>query len=323
MRTVLTSFSVLLLALCVGCPGTPPAVPSFPGDPTPHIVNEAETNEAEPPVPITEESGDEPVAPAESAVEARTARPSPAVAADSASVPHPPLDALTQQIDLYVEALGTALERLDGSRNYAEDAANVVRDASGLALVALAVGLANDDSQYKKAAPHIITAAKTLVAAQNLEEGQSAFAGLKSALGNTSEAPALSWSDKIVGLKPAKSAIQSLNSAVKRTTDTERKLNTLLTRQPQRVYPPLAALAVLSQGMIPNVGETEKPDAVAEWKKYCEDFRNAALKVNAAAHQYAAAESGDYSVYSAAMTAMAESCDDCHRTFYPSAVGQE
>ena len=289
----------------------------------------------EPPAPVVEpEPVVEPPAPVvepEPVVEppAPVVEPAPvaAIAAVSAGgVPLPPLDDLTTQIDLYIAEIGRALEGLDGSNNYVQDAANVVRDVSGLALLALAVGLADADSKYKPSASHMIAAAKTLAAAQSFDEGQAAFAALQAALENTSEGTPLSWSDKVSDLAPAMKALPNLSSAVKRNTDTERKLNTVLDRQPQRAYPPLAALAVISQGTIPNITQTEKPDAVEEWKKACEEFRDAALKANAAAHLYAQvkAEGGepDYSVYSASIAALAESCDDCHRIFYPSAVGQ-
>ena len=348
MRHILT-LSVLLLAFCIGCP-EPPAPPTTP-EPPPVDATPVETDEApapvlepppavEPPAPVVDPTpAVEPPAPVVEpapAVEAPApvVEPAPAVemapvaavAAFSGDVPLPPLDDLTVQIDLYIAAIARAMEGLDGSNNYTQDAANVVRDTSGLVLVVLAVGLADADSKYKQPAPHIIAAAHALIAAQNLEEGQAAFAALQAALTNTSDGTPLSWSDKMADLAPAMKALPNLSSAVKRITDTERKLNLVLDGNPQRAYPPLAALAVIAQGTIPNVVQTEKPDAVEEWKKACEEFRDAALKANAAAHLYAQvkAEGGepDYSVYSVSIAALAESCDDCHRLFYPNAVGQ-
>jgi C-terminal processing protease CtpA/Prc len=101
----------------------------------------------------------------------------------------------------------------------------------------------------------------------------------------------------------------------------------ILDRRPEQVLGQTAALAVISQGSIPNVAETTKPDAMEEWKRYCEEFRDAAIKVNAVTRQYAQGiaddQTPDYSIFTAAFRAMTESCDDCHRVFYPSAVGKE
>ena len=254
------------------------------------------------------------------------------VVADTVTVPLPPVADLTAQIEDYVNRIETSLDRLDGSPKYAEDSADIVRDASALAAVALAVGLAEEDSKYKQSASHIIKAARSLAVAENIEDGNNAFAALKSSLTDLSEGTPLAWTDKIAGLSPLMKALPNLSSAVKRVTDTERKLTTIAAganartqEARQRVFAQLAALAVVSQGSIPNVVQTTKPDAVAEWTKYCEEFRDAALKANAAAHQFAqnlAEGTADYSIFEAAFKAMEISCDDCHRTFYPDAVGK-
>jgi hypothetical protein len=237
-------------------------------------------------------------------------------------VPMPPIDHLTAQADEYMTKLGTNLESLDGTTRYTSDAADIVRDASALSLVALSIGLAEADSKYKKAAPQMIEAAQSLVAAKSLAEGQKAYEGLKSALTSTGGGTPLSWSVKVAQLTPLMKAVPNLNSAVKRQTNTERKLSLQLERSPQQIYGALAALAAISQGSIANVSETSKPESAAEWKKYCEEFRDATLKVNNVTRQYAEKET-DYAAFKTAMNAMSASCDHCHAVFYPSAVGKD
>ena len=79
---------------------------------------------------------------------------------------------------------------------------------------------------------------------------------------------------------------------------------------------------MISQGIIANASETSKPEAVDEWKKSCENFRDVSLKANEAAHQFAEGKI-EYAVYRAmAIDAVAESCDSCHKVFYPSALGK-
>jgi len=242
-------------------------------------------------------------------------------------VPLPPVADLVAQVDYYMTRMGRSMDFLRATPRYVASAADVVRDSNALALIALAIGLAEEDSKYKGPAPHIIAAAQSLAAAQNYPEGRRAFEALRRALTNTEEAPPLSWSDGVAGLTPVMQALPNLSSAVNRTTDTELKLNTLLDRQPQQVFSQLAALAAISQGSIPLVAETELPDAVEDWKRYCEEFRDAAIKANAAAHQFARDRAEgrvpDYSIFRTAFLAMRESCDDCHRVFYPRAVGMD
>jgi len=332
MRTVLT-FSVLILVLCVGCPQvTPephngetvePIVMPDPNRPPPHI---------EPLVPRQRPA--EVISPPEEAIEEETIAPDiTGVISDilrkyaAEVVPLPPVEDLVAQIDDYITRMGQSMDFLDGAPRYVASAADVVRDSNALALIALAIGLAKDDSKYKRSAPHIIAAAQYLAAARNYPEGRRAFETLRRSLTNTEEAPPLSWSDRIAGLTPVMQALPNLSSALKRVTDTEPKLHTILDRRPQQVFSQLAALAAISQGSIPLVAETEQPNAVEEWKKYCEEFRDAAIKANAAAHQFARERADgrqpDYSIFRTAFLAMLESCDDCHRVFYPRAVGLE
>ena len=242
-------------------------------------------------------------------------------------IPLPPVEDLTKQIDEYFKKMGDSLEALDGSPRYAADSGDIVRDANALALIVLAVGLAETDSKYKKPAPLIIVAAQNLATAKSLEEGQKAHEALKVSLIGAGEGKSLAWSDKVADLKPAMKALPNLSSAVKRSTNTERKLGIILDRQPQQIFGQTAAMAVISQGTIPNVAETTKPDAVEEWKKHCEEFRDAAIKVNTVARQYAKdrddGKEPNYTVFDAALKAMTESCDDCHKVFYPSAIGKQ
>ena len=242
------------------------------------------------------------------------------------AVPLPPVADLTAQVDEYIASIGKTLDDLDGSPKYADDAAGIVRDATALALVVHAIGLAEADSKYKKPASQIIVAAKILASAKSFDEGTIGYEGLKASLTGEGGGAPLSWTDKIANLTPAMKALPNLSSAVKRRTDTERKLNSKLESQPQQVYGALAAMAVIAQGTIPNIAETPKPEAVAEWKQRCEEFRNAALKANADAHQYAQDKADDkepnYAAFNTSFKAMSASCDDCHKVFYPSAVGK-
>lgn len=236
------------------------------------------------------------------------------------AVPMPPLDDLVAQVDEYVEKLGKNLEDMDGTANYKNDADTIVRDASGLALVALALGKAEGDSKYKKAAPGIIKAAAALVKVENYADAKKAYDELKAALTSEGDPASLEWT-KVVALKPVMLAVPNLDSTVKRLTNTEKKLKQQLTRNPGRVYGGTAAMAAIGQGSIVNVDETEKPDAKAEWETECKRFRDAAIKANAAAHGFSDGKI-KYAEYEAVYAELAKTCDACHAIFQPSQVGK-
>lgn len=341
MRTVF-ALSVLILIFCVGCP---PPVPEPDGEGTNKSIVTPDFNKPEPlieplvprvaPPADATPLDDVPLegTPPEKAPEETTSFMSDVLgkyAADiiaAKAVPLPPVEDLTTQIEEYIIKMGESLEFLDGSPRYVADSGDIVRDANALALIALALGLAETDSKYKKSAAHIILATQNLAAAQTLEEGQKAYKALQASLAYTETGKPLSWSDKVSNLTPAMKALPNLSSAIKRVTNTPRKLALISDKSLNQVFAQTATMAVISQGTIPNVTETTKPDAIAEWKKHCEEFRDAAIKVNAVTRQYAKDRNDekdpDYAVFDAAFKAMITSCDDCHKEFYPKAVGMQ
>ncbi|MDR0870571.1 MAG: hypothetical protein LBN39_07235, partial [Planctomycetaceae bacterium] len=235
------------------------------------------------------------------------------------AVPLPPVADLVGQVDEYIEKIGKSIEDLDGSTNYKADAEAVVRDTSGLSLVALAVGLSPEDSKYKKAAPGIIKAATALGAVDKYDDAKKAFDALKASLTSSGDPASLAWT-KVAELAPVMKAVPNLSSSATRWTNTEKKLKAKI-KKPEQLYGALAALAVIPQGSIANAKDTGKADQEAQWKKDCEQFRDAALKANAAAHRFADDEA-DYAAYWNAFKAMTDSCDSCHKTFHAAAVGK-
>ena len=227
------------------------------------------------------------------------------------TIPLPPIADLGAQADDYLEKIGSTLKDLDGTSDYKKDADAVIRDANGLTLVALAIGLSLEDGKYKKAAPGIIAAALALEKVDKLDAANKAYADLKAAFESSGDPATLAWT-KVADLGPVMKAVPNLDSAVKRLGNTERKLK----KSPEKVLAPLAGIAAIAQGSVANVKETIKPDAEAEWKKECELFRDAAIKANAVVHAFAD-EKATYADYDAAYTSLSETCESCHKIFQP------
>jgi hypothetical protein len=222
---------------------------------------------------------------------------------------------LVDQIDEYILRIGENLNDLKTSENYVTDGDSVFRDASGLAVVVLMVGLSETDSRYRRAAPELLVAVRRLVAAADYKTAVLEFEAVKAALKSDSEPNKLKLM-KVVKLKPVMKAMPNLNSNVRRLTNTESKLKRQLARKPKQIFGQLAALAAISEGSIPNGDETLKPTELDKWKSECERFRDVAIKANIAAHDF---EKGKikYEKYWTAFSELSRSCDSCHNTFYP------
>ncbi len=225
------------------------------------------------------------------------------------AVPFPPAADLVAQADDYLEKIGGTLKDLDGTSDYKKDADAVIRDANGLSLIALTLGLSPEDNKYKKAAPGIVAAAIELEKVEKLDAANKAYEALKAAFASSGDPSTLGWT-KVASLGPVMKAVPNLDSAVKRLGSTEKKLK----KDPSRISAPLAGMAAIAQGSIANVKETAKPDADAEWKKECELFRDAAIKANATVNAFAKGEA-TYADYEAAYQKLAETCESCHKIF--------
>ncbi len=239
------------------------------------------------------------------------------VAADTE--PMPPVDDLVMQVDEYVAKIGKTVDELSTSTNYKLDGEFVVRDANGLALVTLAIGMHPEDSKYKKAVPSIIQAAQDLAKAQQYAEAKKSLEALQASLSASGDLPAMEWK-KVADLRPVMKAVPNLSALLKRLTNTEPKMKRAI-KKPASIYGATAALAAISQGSIANAADTNKPEEVELWRKECELFRDAALAANAALHDYAEGNI-DYAAYWAIHNRMAAACDTCHEIFSPTAVGQ-
>lgn len=225
----------------------------------------------------------------------------------------PPIADLEPQVEQYVARLKKTLEDLDGSVRFADDAEVLYRDASTLSMIALALALAPEKSKYKEAAHGIIQTAEKLQSVKSIEEATQVVAELEKAMTSQS-ATVLTWK-KIAPLKPLMKAVPNINTLIKRNLRTEAALK----KGDKKVLEGSAALAVIAQGSLPNVAETIKPDAEKEWKNYCRDFRDAALKVHQTTRSYMDGQA-EYEAVEAAFEKLTDSCNSCHTLFFSGTI---
>ncbi|MDR1493983.1 MAG: hypothetical protein LBT05_14875 [Planctomycetaceae bacterium] len=236
-------------------------------------------------------------------------------AADAVALP--PAADLEFQVDYYVKELAKDLEDLSSSKDFAADSSVLSREGNALILVSLAIGLSEEESKYKAAAPSIVKAAKDVAAAKDLAGAKAAVEALNKSLTAKSDEK-LEWK-KVAAMSPTmKLAVPRINTSMTRYVRIERALKTGI----NNVKGGTAALAALSQGLGPNFDETQKPDQKDKWLELLYDFRDAALKANAAAHGF---EKGDvkFADFKKSISEMKESCEKCHAVFAEGTVSVE
>ncbi len=210
-----------------------------------------------------------------------------------------PVDDLVDQVEFYVQELEECLE---DEAEFDDSVDKVQRCANSLAAIALAIGLHDQDSPLRKATPVLIKACQELAVAKDHATAKVGVAAVKSALAANGDPSKLKWG-KVANLRCLMLEVPLINTRMK-----------TYMRRFERGAPSLegksAALVAISQASLANADETEAPDKVAEWYKYCTDMRSAAGALNKAAH------AKNEEAAKTAMDALQKSCDDCHAVFH-------
>ena len=219
--------------------------------------------------------------------------------------PAPPLSTvvaaedLVDQVEYYVEELEECVEN---SEEYEDSVEKIERYSNTLAVIALAVGLHDRGSRLSKAAPVLVKASQQVANAKDYASARSAVSSMKAALTASGNPATLKWT-KVAHLHPLMEQVPLINTRVKRYI-----------RRFEKGVPYIkgnsAALVAIAQGSMANADETEAPDKVVEWYKYCAQMRDAAGALNKAVHN------NDESAAEVAMEALQQSCDDCHAVFH-------
>ncbi len=279
------------------------------------IVDEAAEEAAdaptEPPVEIKEgpEEGEGAEKPAEETTEEVAAKPAEEPAAEGAISSFAPADDLAAQVPEYIEKLDAAVET---EEDYKESEGAIGKKANTLILIALGLGLNDQDSKYKASAAAMMKAAQDLAKAEDYATAKAAVAAVKKAAAGEGAAEVeLKW-EKVAALPELMEQVPLVNTKLKRYVKGSR-----FKSKAEDTRGMSAVIAVIAHGSIANASDTEKPDAVAEWEKFCVQMRDAAAAVNAGIR------AGDQDATAKAMEALGKSCDDCHAVFHEEELEKE
>lgn len=212
-----------------------------------------------------------------------------------------PAEDLAGQAEQYIKGLEKCVESAD---EYKEGKEKIAKDANTLIIVALALGLHDEDSKYKAAAPAIVKAAQALAATKDLDSAKKAVADVKAAAdGKGAAGGELKW-EKVADLPELMKQVPVINTKLKLTV---KKLN----KKAKEAAGYTAVLAAISQGTLADTSATKNADQVKQWQDFCVAARDNAGAANAAIHK------GDEAEVAKTMEKLNQSCEDCHAVFKP------
>jgi hypothetical protein len=222
-----------------------------------------------------------------------------------------PAEDLVYQMDKYIAEMekGTATES-----KYKEDLAEekasqtgstkVGQTGSTMVLLAVALGLSDQDNKYKANAGALLAACQKLAVAADYAATKQAVAAVAAAAkGEGRGAVEPKWA-RLADLMELMNQVPHIN------TNLKSNLNHL-DRKTKDAAANSAALAVIAQGAMANVADTRKPAESQKWFAFCIEMREAAAALNASLH------AKNQKAVSETMDRLQKSCDECHDVFKP------
>jgi hypothetical protein len=214
-----------------------------------------------------------------------------------------PAEDLANQAELYIKGLDKCVESAD---EYKDGQEKIAKDANTLIIIALALGLHDQDNKYKAPAGAIIKAAQALAATKDLDSAKKAIADVKAAAeGKRAAAGDLKW-EKVASLPELMKQVPVINTKLKLNV---KKLN----KKAKEAAGYTAVLAAISQATMADTSVTKNADEVKKWEAFCIASRDDAGAVNAAIRK------GDEAAVAKGMDKLLQSCEDCHAVFKPEA----
>ncbi|MCE5266543.1 MAG: hypothetical protein LLG00_01475 [Planctomycetaceae bacterium] len=235
---------------------------------------------------------------------------SPVLAGDAPAMPTPPkvstfapADDLVRQADLYIAGLEKSVA---DEEEYKDGKDKIAKDSNTLIVIALALGLHDEDSQYKAQSGAIMKAAGELAATKDFASAQKAVAALKDAAeGKQKVESELKW-QKVASLPELMKQVPLVNTKLKRNLKPDK-----FQKKAKDTAGYTAVIAAIAQGSMADLSATKNPGQAQQWYKFSAAMRDDAGQLNAAIHKK------DASGAAKAMKKLAQSCEDCHAVFHP------
>lgn len=213
-----------------------------------------------------------------------------------------PAKDLRGQLDSFVQKIA---EDLATEADYGDDQkSRVTKDAHTLAVLALVLGMHDEENALKPSASAVVTAAgKLAAAAGDFKQATAALAEVKQAIAGAQGVEKLEWKP-VADLSQLMKQVPIVNNNLRRTVTGKRFKQSLDASAGQA-----ATLAALAQASSFDTSYCDSKDAEAKWARLCGEMRDDAAAVQAAIRK------GDQAAATAGLEKLAKTCDSCHHTF--------
>jgi hypothetical protein len=215
-----------------------------------------------------------------------------------------PAEDLARQADKYIDTMKSTVA---SKEEYNDSEGKVNRDSSTLVVIALALGLHDQDSKYKARAGSLMKAAQRVAATKDYASAKKAvavLAKLKGAAADDANA-ALKW-EKVASLPLLMKQVPMVDTKLKNCISASN-----FKKKAKEGAGHAAVIAAIAQGSMADTSATKNAEQVKLWKKFSTAMRDNAGAVNAAIHK------GDAPATANAMKKLNQSCEDCHAVFKP------
>ncbi|HEV3417007.1 MAG TPA: hypothetical protein VG056_09350 [Pirellulales bacterium] len=216
-----------------------------------------------------------------------------------------PAEDLSNQLRSIIARVDESLAKPDDFDDARQS--RIAKEANVAAVIALGLGICDQDHASKRSASSILIAAQSLAKAADYSAARSAIDSLKlAAEGKPSQAaasPELRW-QPVAPLGLLMKEVPIINSNLKRAVQPER-----FKAQTKASAGAAAVLAVVAQEAATDHDAVKHPADIAKWEQFCFEMRDAAGGVNRAIH------AGDAEGTQQAFTRLSKTCEQCHRVF--------
>lgn len=213
-----------------------------------------------------------------------------------------PAEDLVSQVEYYVGRLEDAVETEAG---FTDSQGKIAKDANTLIVIALGLGLHDQDNVHKAAAGTLMKAAQDLAAAKDFAAAKAAVAAVKAAAASQEAAGGqLKW-ERVASLHELMEQVPLVNTKLKRYISGSR-----FASKADDTAGYTAVIAIIGQAALADTHEAKTDEQVQQWLGFSAQMRDAAGAVNAAIHAQ------DEPAAGAAMERLQQSCEDCHAVFH-------
>jgi hypothetical protein len=220
-----------------------------------------------------------------------------------------PAKDLVGQLQAYIKEIDSTLS---SEEEYKDSEGKIGRCTNTLAVIALCLGLHDEDNQYKNRAPALIKAAQALAATTDYQSAKKAFDAVKAAAdGKLPGQGELKW-EKTASLPELMKQVPNINTKLKRNIKGAK-----FKSKAAETAGYTAAIAAIAQGSMADASAAKNPQEINKWYEFSAAMRDSAGAANAAIH------AGNEPAAAEAMQKLAKSCTDCHTVFNPEAILKE